>query len=146
MQLSKISIPATLLTRLSHLSQSRYPEESCAALFGEHMGINSLNCIVTKISELINITHSAVEFQLDEMELYSHWRINENEGLSLLGIFHSHPDEAYVSQYDKRVIVNTGKLYPELVWVVYGNQSQIFKAFRLHDNTRIKEILIDRIN
>ena len=142
MQPEKISLTNTLLVELSTLSKSRYPEESCAALFGTIKHSNPPSYTVTKISALNNITHSRVEFRLDEMELYTQWREHENEGLSLLGIFHSHPDDAYISRYDKLVILNTGKLYPELVWVVYGNQSHLFKAFILYRTNRIKEIPI----
>jgi proteasome lid subunit RPN8/RPN11 len=142
MHIQKILISKTLLEELSALSKSRYPEESCAVLFGNIKHNSFLSYVVTKISKLNNMTHSSVEFRFDEMELYTHWRENKKVGLSLLGIFHSHPDDAYISRYDKIVILNTGKLYPELVWVVYGNQSHLFKAFILYQTRQIKEIPI----
>ena len=64
------------------------------------------------------------------------------ENLSLLGIFHSHPDDAYISRYDRTTIVNVGTLYPDLIWIVYGNRSNEFKAFFLEKANKIKAISI----
>jgi proteasome lid subunit RPN8/RPN11 len=81
------------------------------------------------------------------MEFYTHCLEQSKEGLSFVGVFHSHPNDPDISGYDRDVIRNTGKLYPELVWIVYGNQSQTFKAFALLDTNQFEEIpIISRHN
>ena len=132
----------SLKNDLSQISKSRYPEESCAALFGtitvETQRIFKINIAI----ELRNIVHSPTEFRIDELELYHHCVSQSKENFSLLGIFHSHPNDAYISQYDRTTIINVGILYPDLIWVVFGNRSNKFKAFHLENAKKIKEISI----
>ncbi len=141
-KIDNIHISSTLITELSNQSNSRFPEESCATLFGRIEGEISFNSHVTKIIELKNIVHSEVEFRWDEMEFYHHCVTQAKDRLSLVGIFHSHPNDPYISGYDRDIIRHTGKLYPELVWVVYGNKTRTFKAFSLINTNRIDEIPI----
>ncbi len=142
MKIEKIHISNSLIASLTQLSESCSPEECCAVLFGHIIGETTLELHVTRIIELKNIVHSSVEFRWDDMEFYTHCLQQAKEGLSFLGVFHSHPNDPYISGYDRDVIKNIGKLYPELVWVVYGNRTHTFKAFTLLHTNRFNEIPI----
>jgi [CysO sulfur-carrier protein]-S-L-cysteine hydrolase len=142
LRISNVLIASTSINILEQLSAQCFPEESCAILFGSIQGEKLLEIQVTKIVELHNIVHSPVEFRWDEMEFYQHYLTQKKAGLSFVGVFHSHPNEPYISRYDKIIISNTGKLYPELVWIVYGNKTHTFKAFVLARSRQIIEIPI----
>lgn len=142
MNIKHIIIPKSQLTELAELSKDHYPEESCAILFGQIEGQNSLETHVIKMIELQNIVHSHVEFRWDDMEFYTHCLEQSKSGLSFVGVFHSHPNDSYISGYDREVIKNIGKLYPELVWIVYGNQTQTYKAFILLHTNQFEEVSI----
>jgi len=143
MKIKNLHISNSLLASLTQLSKSCFPEESCAVLFGHIEGEISLELYVTKMIELKNIVHSNVEFRWDDMEFYNHCIQQAKDGLSFVGVFHSHPNDPYISGYDRDVIKNIGKLYPELVWIVYGNRTQTFKAFTLLHTNRFEEIPIE---
>ena len=130
--------------QLVEISQAKYPNESCAVLFGSIKNHPKTIFTVTNVAELTNIVHSSVEFRVDELELYSVWKAQNELGKFLLGIFHSHPDDAYLSGYDKDTIKNVGKLYPDLVWVVFGNKTRNFRAFVKNDTNIIEIPLIDQ--
>ncbi len=142
MKIEKIHISKSLQNELSYLSKSIYPLESCAILLGEiGREINPISR-VTKVVELHNITQSQVEFRWDDIEFYNQIIANQKEGLVLVGIFHSHPHDPNFSEYDRAVIENTGRLYPELVWLIYGNSTKTFKAVILQRKHLIVEIPI----
>ena len=142
MKIKQIHLSRKLQNDLSLLSKSRYPEESCAILFGKIENEIIPISRVTKILELQNITHSQVEFQWDDIEFYNQIVTHQKQGLQLVGIFHSHPHDPNFSDYDRAVIQNTGKLYPELIWVIYGNTTDTFNAVILSQMHHIKKIPI----
>ena len=56
--------------------------------------------------------------------------------MEIIGIFHSHPNsEAYPSNTDKKFMLSN-----PVVWMIYSNTNNNFKAFTL--NSEIKEIVI----
>ena len=142
MNIKNLLIYKSVLEELITLSKANYPEESCAILFGKIEVHASLEIHVTKKIELQNIVHSDIEFRWDDMEFYNHCLQQSKDGLSFVGVFHSHPNDPYISGYDRDVIRNIGKLYPELVWIVYGNKTYTFKAFRLLHTNQFEEISI----
>ena len=71
MNFTQIRLPEELKNELSSISESRYPEESCAILFGIIENKTPIISSVTKIVELENLTHSQVEFRWDDIEFYN---------------------------------------------------------------------------
>ena len=126
---SFLILSSVLQQQLIAISKSRYPHECCAVIFGRIKNYGEKIYEIEQIIEMENFAHSSVEFRIDELELYSTIKQGEELGLTLLGIFHSHPDDAYLSSYDCRTIEKISILYPNWVWVVYGNQSHSLKAF-----------------
>jgi proteasome lid subunit RPN8/RPN11 len=139
MQLKTIVLSPEIYVNLTSISEKWYPEECCALLFGE---IGETRYHITKVSEMINFVHSATEFRIDEMELYSTVSQYETSNQKLLGIFHSHPETAYLSVFDKTTIIHIAKMYPHWVWLVYGNLSHGLKAYFLTCFNKFIEISI----
>ncbi|MBN2154726.1 MAG: Mov34/MPN/PAD-1 family protein [Candidatus Lokiarchaeota archaeon] len=140
--MGQLNISRDLQMKLMHISRSHYPQESCAALFGRKDSSDDDTYYAEAVVELHNVIHSSVEFQIDEMELFHQCIAYDKKKLLLIGIFHSHPDDAYVSTYDRVTIQHIGKLYPYLVWVIFGNQTVQMKAYILQKKTQVKEIPI----
>jgi proteasome lid subunit RPN8/RPN11 len=63
---------------------SRVPEEACGLVAGRH----ELAC---EIFAVTNVLHSSVEFSMHPQEQIDAFQKIEAEGLTLLGIYHSHP-------------------------------------------------------
>ena len=131
-----------LQQQLIQISKTQLPNESCAVLFGNIIVNDEVFYEAIQIVEMENFAHSSVEFKIDELALYSAIKRSEEFGLKLLGIFHSHPDDAYLSNYDRRTIEKISALYPEWIWVVYGNQSRSLRAFFLKKNHQFVELPI----
>lgn len=65
-------------------AEARAPLEACGLLAGRGEK-------VTAVIEVANRAQSEVRFEMDPIEQLNAFEWIENEGLELLGIFHSHP-------------------------------------------------------
>jgi len=73
------------------------PDEGCGLLLGTHDGT------VTEIVPSANVAHSAKLYEIDSRVLLRTYRRADDEGLSVLGVFHSHTrTEAHPSPTDIR--------------------------------------------
>ena len=98
------------------------PNESCAMLFG-----NTINgeVLVDEVFLTKNIENSPVNFTISPEELIAAYDTAEKKKLSVIGIFHSHPDSvAYPSSTDKKYM----EINP-VTWVIFSNQNNEFKAY-----------------
>ena len=76
------------------------PNESCALLFGKK---DDGKIIVSEIYSAENIEKSPINFTISNEQLIQGYKIAEDKGLDVIGIFHSHPDsEPYPSSTDKK--------------------------------------------
>ena len=109
------------------------PNESCAILFGD---MTPGAATVSGICLTENAKESATEFAVPDEQLLRAYQAAERDGVSVVGIFHSHPgSEAYPSRTDARFM----ECNP-VVWLIYSGTRKEFRAFVL-DGT-IKEIPI----
>ncbi len=87
-----------------------YPEEACGLAAGN-------NAFVSEIIPVTNQIHSQSRFFMDPQELLTALLQIEKKGLSLLAIFHSHPDGSLApSQLDLESFSYPGVLY--LIWSI----------------------------
>jgi len=142
--MAKIVIQHPLFEKMVNIARSHHPEESCAAIFGTSSKIEVLTYHISQIIELQNTVHSPVEFRIDEEELYPLWKKYTKMKLDLLGVFHSHPDTAYLSSYDKMTIKHISKAYPSWIWIVYGSRSHQLKAFILQSHQFVEIPICER--
>ena len=108
-------------------AEKEKPNESCALLFGKNNKISEI--YLTK-----NTEESSIKFTISNEELIKAYKISEEKDMEIIGIFHSHPNsEAYPSNTDKKFMLSN-----PVVWMIYSNRNNNFKAFTL--NSEIKEI------
>jgi len=128
--LQKIILSETDKKILSEYSENQKPNESCAILFGK-------NDIVSDLFLTENIEESPVNFTISNDQLIEGYKIAEQKGLDVIGIFHSHPDsDAFPSSTDKKFMQSN-----PVVWIIYSGINKNFRAFVLE--TEIVEIPIE---
>lgn len=128
--LQKIILSETDKKILSEYSENQKPNESCAILFGK-------NNLVSDIFLTENIEESPVNFTISNDQLIEAYKIAEQKGLEVIGIFHSHPDsDAFPSNTDKKFMEGN-----PVVWIIYSGINKNFRAFVLE--SEILEIPIE---
>lgn len=128
--MQKIILSETDKKILSEYSENQKPNESCAILFGK-------NDIVSDLFLTENIEESPVNFTISNDQLIEGYKIAEQKGLDVIGIFHSHPDsDAFPSSTDKKFMQTN-----PVVWIIYSGINKNFRAFVLE--TEIVEIPIE---
>ena len=128
--MQKIILSETDKKILSEYSENQKPNESCAILFGK-------NDIVSDLFLTENIEESPVNFTISNDQLIEGYKIAEQKGLDVIGIFHSHPDsDAFPSNTDKKFMQGN-----PVVWIIYSGINKNFRAFVLE--TEIVEIPIE---
>lgn len=107
---------------LSKESIDKKPNESCALLFGKK---DNGKIIVSEIYPAENIEKSPINFTISNEQLIQGYKIAEDKGLEVIGIFHSHPDsEPYPSETDKKFM----EINP-VAWVIFSLVTNEFKAY-----------------
>ncbi|MGY5149785.1 MAG: Mov34/MPN/PAD-1 family protein [Candidatus Nitrosopumilus sp. bin_68KS] len=128
--MQKIILSETDKKILSEYSENQKPNESCAILFGK-------NNIVSDLFLTENIEESPVNFTISNDQLIEGYKIAEQKGLDVIGIFHSHPDsDAFPSNTDKKFMESN-----PVVWIIYSGINKNFRAFVLE--SEILEIPIE---
>jgi proteasome lid subunit RPN8/RPN11 len=85
---------------VEHLMNAR-PNEGCGLLAGD-------GGAVSKVLRMSNAAASPVRYALDPDEQFAAYKLIEEEGLALAGVFHSHTrTEAYPSPTDIRLASET---------------------------------------
>lgn len=107
---------------LSTEAINKKPNESCALLFGKKENDE------IKISEIFpaeNIEESPMNFTISNEQLIQGYKMAEEKGLEVIGIFHSHPDsEPYPSATDKKFM----EINP-VIWLIFSVSKNEFKAY-----------------
>ncbi len=128
--LQKIILSETDKKILSEYSENQKPNESCAILFGK-------NNLVSDVFLTENIEGSPVNFTISNDQLIEAYKIAEQKGLEVIGIFHSHPDsDAFPSNTDIKFMEGN-----PVVWIIYSGINKNFRAFVLE--SEILEIPIE---
>lgn len=118
---------------LSKEAKEKNPNESCALLFGNK---ENGKLLVTDVFIAENIDGSPINFTISNEQLIQGYKMAEEKGLEVIGIFHSHPNsEPYPSSTDKKFM----EINP-VSWVIFSNMTNNFKAYLFE--SEIKEIPI----
>lgn len=114
---------------LSKEAKEKKPNESCALLFGKKEN-DELSVSEVFIAE--NVDGSPVNFTISNEQLIQGYKMAEEKGLEVIGIFHSHPNsEPYPSSTDKKFM----EINP-VSWVIFSNITNGFKAFLFESEIR----------
>ncbi len=107
---------------LSTEAVNKKPNECCALLFGKK---ENDKIRVNEIFIAENIDKSPVNFTISNEQLIHGYKMAEDKGLEVIGIFHSHPDsDPYPSDTDKKFMV----INP-VPWVIFSLLTKEFKAY-----------------
>lgn len=95
-------------------AQAEYPNECCGILLGKHQTDRRTVNRIVPTENLADEEEKATHFSIDPLELIRIERLAGEEGLEIVGFYHSHPDcDAIVSQMDFLHMIE-GYSYPIL--------------------------------
>ncbi len=120
MNIRSISISTNLLELLYTHAEQTFPLESVALLFGEFVEDTA---IVQSVELMENVAKSPTRFEVDPVAEYNLLVRAEELGMTLVGIFHSHPAPLRPSSSD----INNMKLNP-VVWLIANNLSGAWQS------------------
>lgn len=127
-------ITETQMDELARFTKEDYPHESCSLLLGNIVD-NEYRVKVLKRME--NITHSEISFNIDPDELMKVYHWASDNGLNVIGIFHSHLVGTNPSSTDLTFM----KINP-VIWLIYEVSTSTYKAFLLSQDS-LEEIKIE---
>ena len=127
----KIVLSRAQLSQLEQLAKDSLPNESCAFLLG---GGDS-KVVIKEIMPMENADASRVSFTISPDETLRAYRLAENRGMQVAGIFHSHPSLPSPSGTDARFM----EVNP-VVWVIYSTTAGRFGAWVFDDGVKEVEI------
>jgi proteasome lid subunit RPN8/RPN11 len=89
-----LHIPATIEEQIRRHGASAYPEEGCGLLLGEAQpGHNRVAAIVPAANRWPVAAERPVRFQIAAEDMLRAELVAAEQGLDVIGVFHSHPDD-----------------------------------------------------
>ncbi len=103
-----------------------YPTEACALLFGH---IDRAEAVIGRVVLVPNRLKSASRFEIDPEIFVRHNEKAEADGMSFLGLFHSHPAPATPSLTDVKFM----RLWGSAVWLLLSTVSDQMAAYQINE-------------
>lgn len=128
----KIILSRTQLLDLEQLAKDSLPNESCAFLLGS----GGSEVKVKEVMPMQNADRSRVSFTMSPDDTLRAYRLAEERGLQVAGIFHSHPSQPSPSSTDARFM----EVNP-VVWVIYSTTDDRFGAWIFEDGIKKVEMV-----
>ncbi|MFC1803231.1 Mov34/MPN/PAD-1 family protein [Thermoproteota archaeon] len=122
----------TLLKKAVH---KVFPFEACAILFGE---MSHDEAYVSKIYLASNRLKSEVRFEIEPEDVFEAFMEAEEEGLELVGFFHSHQTHVKPSLLD----INNMKLWGNAVWLIFASRDDSLAAYQLFNEKLLETSII----
>jgi [CysO sulfur-carrier protein]-S-L-cysteine hydrolase len=123
--LKVLSISSESLRRLAEFANDALPMESCALLLGK---TEYTADTVQDFVLLRNKDQSKYSFSVRSRDLFYAYQKASESGLSVVGIFHSHPSLPSPSKKDRKFM----ELNP-IVWLIYSTLNHKYSAFLYSD-------------
>lgn len=127
-------ITETQMDILARFTKEDFPHESCSLLLGNIVD-NKYHVKVLKRME--NVAHSEISFNIDPDELIKVYQWASDNGLNVIGIFHSHLVGTNPSSTDLTFM----KINP-VIWLIYEVSTTTYKAFLLLQDS-LEEIKVE---
>ena len=124
--MKKLFIPSDIFDEMVAHCKAGYPNEACGILAGK-------NHEISKIYRMVNSKSSTDLYAMDSKEQFAVMRDIREQGLSMVSIFHSHPDaKAYPSQTDVKLA-----FYDDAVYIIVSltEKEPEVKAFLITEGT-----------
>jgi [CysO sulfur-carrier protein]-S-L-cysteine hydrolase len=128
-----LKIPRDFADRIIDQARSEHPNEACGLLAGT-------NGSATKLFAMTNAERSPVIYRIDPKEQLRVFNEIEDDGLQLVGIYHSHTrSPAYPSDTDVRQAY-----YPEAVYLIVSlaDTEPVLRGYRINDG-RVTEVELE---
>lgn len=129
-----LRLPRALADRIVEQARSEHPNEACGLLAGT-------NGSATRIFPTTNAERSPVIYRIDPKEQFRVFKQIEDEGLELVGIYHSHTrSPAYPSNTDV-----AQAYYPEAVYLIVSlaqPDSPDLRGYQINDG-KVAEVALD---
>ena len=121
-----ISIPRRLYRRLVRIALEEEPREACALLVGAPAADGAGAVRVTGALPAANAASDPeTEFSIPNEDLIKAYKAAEDDGLAIVGIFHSHPSSgAAPSETDMRMMRSNA-----VAWVIYSGRDCEARAY-----------------
>ncbi len=121
-----LNVPPEILKAIGQQARNEMPNEACGYLAGEIGDDGSRKAV--KILPLTNTDASPEHFTMDPEEQFTAMKTARNDGLSLVAVYHSHPESpARMSLEDIRLANDT-----EMVHVIYSVPDDELKGFTVN--------------
>ena len=115
------------------------PDEACGLIGGTKEGNDKY---IKKVYLLTNIDHSNEHFSMDPKEQLQAVKDMRQNGLELLGNFHSHPESpSRPSEEDKRLAYDSTAVY--MIMSLMDNDNPVFKAFGVDKDKNVTEHVLE---
>jgi proteasome lid subunit RPN8/RPN11 len=128
----KINLPEDILAQIHSHGEKSYPEEGAGLMLGKDEGKFRT---VADLLFLDNAREDAARhnrYLITAADMLAGEKEAERLGLSIVGIFHSHPDHPnQPSEFDREYAI---PWYSYLITSVQGGQAVDSKCWRLRDN------------
>ncbi|HYF99056.1 MAG TPA: M67 family metallopeptidase [Candidatus Saccharimonadales bacterium] len=140
MDVASIVVEKWHISTLDNLVKESGPIESCAILLGRR---EESRFLLQEVVPTQNKESSIASFAIDEERLLEIYSMAEKKGLSVIGVFHSHPSGPIPSETDKVYM----QINP-VPWIIRSTTTNEMRCFvygeRKKDNTNgpIHEIII----
>jgi [CysO sulfur-carrier protein]-S-L-cysteine hydrolase len=140
MNILSIVVEPHHISELENLVKENGSLESCAILLGKR---EESDFLLKEVVPAQNKEFSIISFTIDEDSLFKIYKRAEEKGLSVIGVFHSHPTDPYPSETDKIYM----QINP-VPWIIKSTTTNEIRCFvysekrKNKNNDQIEEIRI----
>lgn len=132
---SEVSVDPNVLHRLQLHAKADYPRECCGFLYGRADGLRRI--LQARRAANASRENRKRRFRIDPADYRGAERYAEENGLDLLGVYHSHPDHpAEPSEHDRSVAM---PWFSYLILSVNGDKVKNCRSWRLNEDRAFEE-------
>lgn len=132
---TEVAVDPNVLRRLRLHAETDYPRECCGFLYGSADGLRR----ITRARRTANASRENRKrrFRIDPADYREAERYAEENGLDLLGVYHSHPDHpAEPSEHDRSVAM---PWFSYLILSVSRGRAENWRSWRLNEDRAFEE-------
>jgi proteasome lid subunit RPN8/RPN11 len=127
-----INIPEPILIQIQDHGEACYPEEGAGLLLGEEIDGDRRVVAILPLENIREDDARRNRYLISAEDMLRGERAADRRGLSIVGIFHSHPDHpSFPSEYDREWAI---PWYSYLITSVQNGQAETSRSWRLTDD------------
>lgn len=90
--MTELLLPYPLRSKLAMLAENGYPKETCGLLVGTRSE-QTVHVVRVTDARNLNMTRTRNRYELDPIDFLAAQRAAHSDGLDVVGVWHSHPDQ-----------------------------------------------------